>query len=115
MEQFLKVAKNITRCTYTPNEKIEDISLFIDPENMKGTPVSRCPIEVRKVDFLPRSVYEPIAQAQGETDEAEQKRRILARDGAEMLEMFESRWIPFERNYEAAYGVRESCTYRIHT
>jgi len=50
-----------------------------------------------------------------ETDEAEQKRRILARDGAEMLEMFESRWIPFERNYEAAYGIRESCGYHIHT
>lgn len=77
MEQFLKVAKNITRCTYTPNEKIEDVSLFIDPENMKGTPVSRCPIEVRKVDFLPRSVYEPIAQTQAKTDEAAQ--RVLSR------------------------------------
>ncbi len=50
-----------------------------------------------------------------ETDEAEQKRRILERDGAEMLEMFESRWIPFERKYEAAFGIRESCTYRILT
>ena len=50
-----------------------------------------------------------------ETDEAEQKRRILMRDGAEMLEMFESRWIPFERKYEAAYGIRESCAYRIIT
>ncbi len=50
-----------------------------------------------------------------ETDEAEQKRRILERDGAEMLEMFESRWIPFERKYEAAFGIRESCAYRILT
>ncbi|MBR5312397.1 MAG: hypothetical protein IKU40_05910 [Clostridia bacterium] len=50
-----------------------------------------------------------------ETDEAEQKRRIRERDGEEMLEMFESRWIPFERKYEAAYGVRESCAYRIRT
>ena len=50
-----------------------------------------------------------------ETDEEEQKHRILGRDGEEMLAMFESRWIPFERNYEAAYGVRESCTYRILT
>lgn len=50
-----------------------------------------------------------------ETDEEEQKRRILERDGAEMLEMFESRWIPFERKYEAAFGIRESCTYRILT
>lgn len=50
-----------------------------------------------------------------ETDEAEQKRRILERDGSEMLAMFESRWIPFERKYEAAYGIRESCTFRILT
>ncbi len=50
-----------------------------------------------------------------ETDEAEQKRRILERDGAEMLEMFETRWIPFERKYEAAFGIRESCAYRILT
>jgi len=50
-----------------------------------------------------------------ETDEEEQKRRILGRDGAEMLGMFESRWIPFERKYEAAFGIRESCTYRILT
>jgi len=50
-----------------------------------------------------------------ETDEAEQKRRILERDGAEMLGMFESRWIPLERKYEAAYSVRESCVYRILT
>lgn len=50
-----------------------------------------------------------------ETDEAEQKRRILERDGSEMLAMFESRWIPFERKYEAAYGIRESCAFRILT
>ena len=50
-----------------------------------------------------------------ETDEAEQKRRILGRDGAEMLEMFEARWIPFERKYEAAYSIRKSCAYRIIT
>ena len=50
-----------------------------------------------------------------ETGEAEQKRRILSRDGAEMLAMFESRWIPFERNYEAAFAVREQCGYRIFT
>lgn len=50
-----------------------------------------------------------------ETDEEEQKRRILGRDGAEMLGMFESRWIPFERKYEAAFGIRESCPYRILT
>ena len=50
-----------------------------------------------------------------ETDEAEQKRRILSRDGEEMLAMFESRWIPFERNYETAYGIRESCGIHILT
>ena len=50
-----------------------------------------------------------------ETDAAEQKRRILGRDGEEMLAMFEKRWIPFEQNYEAAYGIRQSCTYHIVT
>ncbi len=50
-----------------------------------------------------------------ETGEAEQKRRILGRDGAEMWSMFEERWIPFERAYEAAFGVRGKCKYRILT
>ena len=50
-----------------------------------------------------------------ETEETEQKCRILKRDGPEMLKMFESRWIPFERKYEAAFGIRESCVYRILT
>lgn len=50
-----------------------------------------------------------------ETDEQEQKRRIHERDGEEMLEMFESRWIPFERKYEQAYSIREKCQYHIET
>lgn len=50
-----------------------------------------------------------------ETDEAEQRRRILERDGEKMLKMFESRWIPFERKYEQTYSIREKCTLRIIT
>lgn len=37
----------------------------------------------------------------------EQERRILARNGAEMLGQFRERWIPLEERYFAAYGIRE--------
>lgn len=50
-----------------------------------------------------------------ETNAGEQKRRILARDGTAMWEMFRSRWIPFEQAYEAAFDVREKCKYQILT
>ena len=42
-------------------------------------------------------------------DPAEQKRRILARNGAEGLRRFEERWIPLEEAYFAAYGIEERC------
>ena len=37
----------------------------------------------------------------------EQRRRILARDGAAAWESFAARWIPMEERYLAAFAVRE--------
>jgi len=43
-------------------------------------------------------------------DPEEQKRRILARNGAVMLNNFTERWIPLEEKYFAACGVEERCS-----
>lgn len=40
-------------------------------------------------------------------DEAEQRKRILARNGEQMLSMFASRWIPMEHRYFEAYSIFE--------
>ncbi|MGN1345987.1 MAG: uridine kinase [Eubacteriales bacterium] len=50
-----------------------------------------------------------------ETDDAEQKRRILVRNGAAMLARFEERWIPMEHTYVQAFSIREKCMYGIRT
>lgn len=42
-----------------------------------------------------------------DVESGEQERRILARNGAEMLRQFRERWIPLEERYFAAYGIRE--------
>jgi uridine kinase len=39
--------------------------------------------------------------------EDEQMRRILARNGEKMAEMFREKWIPMEESYFKAYGIRE--------
>lgn len=39
----------------------------------------------------------------------EQRKRILERNGAEMLRRFEQEWIPMENRYFEAYGIREKC------
>ena len=36
-----------------------------------------------------------------------QQRRILLRNGQEKLEMFKSRWIPFEEKYFSAFDVEK--------
>ncbi len=61
MQQFLQISQNITRCTYTPTDRIQNTSLFIDPEKMKGKVVSHCPIDVREVAFFSRDIYKSIA------------------------------------------------------
>lgn len=50
-----------------------------------------------------------------ECDPEEQKRRILERNGEEMLRMFISRWIPMEEKYSEAFGIREKADYIIRT
>lgn len=42
-------------------------------------------------------------------DPAEQERRILARNGAEMLEIFRTKWIPLEELYFSRCAVPECC------
>ena len=42
-------------------------------------------------------------------DPVEQERRILERNGAEMLEVFRSTWIPLEELYFSACAVPECC------
>lgn len=42
-----------------------------------------------------------------DVESGEQERRILARNGAEMLGQFRERWIPLEERYFAACGIRE--------
>ena len=49
------------------------------------------------------------------TDPEEQRRRILSRNGPEKLAVFEARWIPYERRYEAAFGIREKADFIIET
>ena len=38
-----------------------------------------------------------------------QKKRILARNGPEMLERFLSAWIPLEERYFAAFSIEAGC------
>lgn len=60
MEQFLKIAPNITRCTYTRDTAVRNDSLFIDPSKMQGTPVSECPLAIRDIRFLPREIFRSV-------------------------------------------------------
>ena len=47
-------------------------------------------------------------RAFSDIDPAEQRRRILLREGKAGLEAFNARWIPMEERYFAAYRVREA-------
>lgn len=42
-------------------------------------------------------------------DTAEQERRILARNGAAMLERFRALWIPMEERYFDAFAIKDKC------
>jgi len=44
-----------------------------------------------------------------------QQERILKRNGAEKLAMFNKMWIPFEDNYRQAYGIDEYCNILIRS
>jgi len=43
-----------------------------------------------------------------------QQKRILRRNGAEKLEMFNKMWIPFEDSYRKAYGIDKYCNLLIN-
>ncbi len=47
-------------------------------------------------------------RAFSDIDSREQKERIFRRNGAAQLAQFETRWIPMEESYFAAYGIREN-------
>ena len=44
---------------------------------------------------------------------AEQKKRILCRNGKAMLQRFEEEWIPKENAYFEKYGIYEQCHLKI--
>ena len=44
---------------------------------------------------------------------AEQRRRLLQRNGEERLRLFEERWIPFEERYFADCGAADCCELRL--
>lgn len=49
------------------------------------------------------------------TDRATQRARILARNGAEMLERFDKEWIPMEEAYFKAFSLKETCGLSLNT
>ncbi|MBQ5973749.1 MAG: uridine kinase, partial [Oscillospiraceae bacterium] len=53
-------------------------------------------------DYADLRVFSPAAPD-------EQRRRILARNGEAGLAAFDARWIPMEKRYQAAFGVRARC------
>ncbi|MBE6542605.1 MAG: hypothetical protein E7672_09220 [Ruminococcaceae bacterium] len=50
-----------------------------------------------------------------QTSETEQRKRIIARDGIEYLKMFEDKWIPLEKHYEASFKIRKQVEFLINT
>ena len=42
-------------------------------------------------------------------DEKEQRERILARNGGEMLKRFETMWIPLEKEYFESFSIKDRC------
>lgn len=48
-------------------------------------------------------------------DPEEQRRRLLAREGAEKAETFARRWIPLEERYFAAFDVAGRCDYCLES
>lgn len=49
------------------------------------------------------------------TDLETQLRRVAERGGTDKLEAFRSRWIPMEKAYHAAFGVRDACDFAFDT
>ena len=47
-------------------------------------------------------------------DPETQQERILKRNGAEKLEMFQSRWIPMEEMYFSAFDIKKKCEIQLN-
>jgi len=47
-------------------------------------------------------------------DGDEQKRRIIAREGAERYPQFRDKWIPMEELYISKYRIAQKCDFRIY-
>ncbi|MCL2415206.1 MAG: hypothetical protein FWD01_00160, partial [Defluviitaleaceae bacterium] len=43
----------------------------------------------------------------------EQMRRVRARNGERMAEIFENKWIPMEKLYFTTYDIAYNCEYRF--
>ena len=56
MEQFLKVAPNIVRCTYTPGEEIRDNSRLVDQKYLRGEVCETFCNPVQSVAFTKRAI-----------------------------------------------------------
>ena len=48
-----------------------------------------------------------------DVESEEQMRRILERNGVQMVEMFRDRWIPFEEDYFRQYGIAEKADIKL--
>lgn len=57
MEQFLRIAPNIVRCTYAPGETIKNDSWLVDAKYLNGEPCEDFCNPVKSVEFVQRDIY----------------------------------------------------------
>jgi len=96
---------------------------------LDGQPFSFRPFDCKVMDFVDEKSYKPssLTIIEGayslhpslneaysfkifmQIDKEEQKKRILTRNGEEMLEKFLNIWIPMEKRYHEAFNVRQMC------
>ena len=57
MEQFLKIAPNIIRCTYTPGKAVKNDSFLVDSKFWQGEEIADFMNPVKAVAFAERDVY----------------------------------------------------------
>ena len=57
MEQFLRIAPNIVRCTYTPGDQVKNESRLVEPKFLRGETCGEFLNPVEKVSFEKRDIY----------------------------------------------------------
>lgn len=57
MEQFLRIAPNIVRCTYTPSQEIKNDSRLVDQKYLRGEVCTDFSNPVKSVNFIKRDIY----------------------------------------------------------